>query len=53
MGEAGGKLATDLKLGYPAGPGQDIKDFRNLLAQGDVGVDLEMPGTPSAMIYRY
>ncbi len=32
IGEAVGKLPSELKAGYPDIPWQDIKDFRNLLA---------------------
>jgi uncharacterized protein with HEPN domain len=42
IGEAVGKLAVDLKQGYPDVPWQDIKDFRNLLAHEYFGVDLEI-----------
>jgi uncharacterized protein with HEPN domain len=42
IGEAVGKLPTDVKDGYPDIPWQDIKDFRNLLAHEYFGVDLEI-----------
>lgn len=40
IGEAVGKLSAALKDEYPGVPWQDIKDFRNLLAQEYFGVDL-------------
>ena len=42
IGEAVGKLSEELKGGYPEIPWQDVKDFRNLLAQEYFGVDLEI-----------
>ncbi len=42
IGEAVGKLAAELKQGFPDVPGQDIKDFRNLLSHEYFGVDLEI-----------
>jgi uncharacterized protein with HEPN domain len=42
IGEAVGKLATELKEAYPDVSWQDIKDFRNLLAHEYFGVDLEI-----------
>ena len=42
IGEAVGKLASELKRAYPDAPWQDIKDFRNLLAHEYFGVDLEI-----------
>jgi uncharacterized protein with HEPN domain len=42
IGEAVGKLATELKQAYPDVPWQDIKDFRNLLVHEYFGVDLEI-----------
>jgi uncharacterized protein with HEPN domain len=42
IGEAVGKLPTELKDQSPDIPWQDIKDFRNLLAHEYFGVDLEI-----------
>ena len=42
IGEAVGKLASELKCAYPDVPWQDIKDFRNLLVHEYFGVDLEI-----------
>jgi uncharacterized protein with HEPN domain len=42
IGEAVGKLPSELKSTYPDTPWQDIKDFRNLLAHEYFGVDLEI-----------
>lgn len=42
IGEAVGKLSTEMKQSYPDIPWLDIKDFRNLLAHEYFGVDLEI-----------
>ncbi len=42
IGEAVGKLATELKQSFPDVPWQDVKDFRNLLIHEYFGVDLEI-----------
>jgi uncharacterized protein with HEPN domain len=42
IGEAVGKLGSELKQAYPDVPWQDFKDFRNLLVHEYFGVDLEI-----------
>lgn len=42
IGEAVGKLPSEVKQQYPDVPWQDIKDFRNFLTHEYFGIDLEI-----------
>jgi uncharacterized protein with HEPN domain len=53
IGEAVGKLATELKQAYPDVPWQDIKDFRNLLAMSISGSIWRLSGIRLRVICRY